>query len=160
MFSAVSSLDQHPSTLGPGRRDSAGRFTRRLNLIVVFAMLVLAAACGGDGNKDASDDIPSCETGARDVMAFLQRTLDDIGDADDAQLAAYADRFDAGVDGLLQRAQEMHCTEEGFNAAVIARVGELEPGGPAGEALIDEVERVGLGSLEQERGGPLRLPGA
>lgn len=67
--------------------------------------------------------------------------------------------FDFGVRALLLRAQEVHCTESGLNDAVIARVGELRPGGRAGELLIEDVGRAGLGSLAESSGGPLRLPG-
>lgn len=126
-----------------------------MTVLIVLSLV----ACGGDGGDDAGDDIPSCATGARDVMAFLQRTLDDIGNAEFTEVAAYADRFDTGVDGLLQRAQEMHCTEDGFNGAVMARVDELTASGPVGEALIDRVAQIGLGSRDATRGGPLTLPG-
>lgn len=91
-------------------------------------------------------------------MAFLQRSLDQIGDAEPDELAAFAAEFDEGVHALLLRAQEVHCTEEGFNDAVIARVGELESHGSAGELLIDLVQDRGLGSLEEGLGGPIRLP--
>lgn len=122
---------------------------------------LLTVGCGdGDAASTASDDIPTCATGATDVIAFLQRTLDEIGDADAAAVAAYEERFALGVDGLLQRAQEMHCTEEGFNDAVIARLGELEPNGTVGQELIERVGEIGLGSLDPARGGPLTLPGA
>jgi len=132
---------------------------RKLGLAVGLAVLLLVGCGGEDAASDTSSDVPTCESGTKDVLAFLQRTLDDIGDAGADELAAYEDRFDLGVDGLLQRAQEMHCTEEGFNHAIIARVGELEPNGPAGEALIERVGEVGLGSLDAQRGGPLMLPG-
>lgn len=131
---------------------------RKLCIAIVFVALV-AAGCGDeDPDMTLSQQIPSCESGAVDVIAFLQRTLDDIGEADAAAISAYRERFDLGVDGLLQRAQEMHCTEAGFNNAVIARAGDLEPNGPFGEELIDRVAEVGLGSLDASRGGPLTLP--
>jgi hypothetical protein len=132
---------------------------RRPATAIALATL-LTVGCGADDPAvGVASDIPSCTSGAASVISFLQRTLDDVGDADTRELAAYRDRFDFGVDGLLQRAQEMHCTEVGFNDAVIARVGELEPNGPAGQALIDRVAEIGLGSLDPSRGGPLTLPG-
>jgi len=130
-------------------------------VLVIGLMTFLIVGCGEDDSAGAdAGDVPSCASGATDVVAFLQRTLDDIGDAGAAAAAAYEERFDLGVDGLLQRAQEMHCTEAGFNQAVIARLGELEPNGPMGEALIQRVGEIGLGSLDVARGGPLTLPGA
>ena len=92
------------------------------------------------------------------MIAFLQRTLDELGAAEPGELQQFAERFDFGVTALLLRAQEVHCTEQGFNDAVTARVGELEPGGAGGETLAEEVGRRGLGSLDQSRGGPVRLP--
>lgn len=129
------------------------------NLALAIGILtLLVVGCGADEPAiDASDGVPGCASGANDVVAFLQRTLDDVGDAGATELAAYEDRFDAGVDGLLQRAQETHCTEEGFNEAIMARVGDLEPNGPVGEALIERVREIGLGSMDPERGGPLTL---
>lgn len=132
---------------------------RRVGVAIGLTALLLVGCGGDDPSAGAPNDVPSCESGATDVIAFLQRTLDDLGDADAAEVAAYRDRFDFGVDGLLQRAQEMHCTEAGFNDAVVARVGELEAAGPAGEALIERVAEIGLGSLDPGRGGPLTLPG-
>ena len=52
----------------------------------------------------------------------------------------------------------MHCTEAGFNEAVIARLDELEPNGSVGEALIARLVEIGLGSLDAARGGLLALP--
>ena len=91
-------------------------------------------------------------------MAFLQRTVDDIGATEPDELQQFEERFDFGVIALLLRAQEVHCTEQAFNDAVIGRVRELEAGGQAGELLIVEVGRRGLGSLDEGRGGPLKLP--
>jgi hypothetical protein len=56
------------------------------------------------------------------------------------------------------RAQEVHCTEEGFNAAIVVRVDELVAGGPGGLLLIEIVRERGLGSLDEARGGLIRLP--
>ena len=59
---------------------------------------------------------------------------------------------------LLLRAQEVHCTEDGFNNAVIARVDELKGQGRGGGLIIELVRERGLGSLDDARGGPIRLP--
>ena len=56
------------------------------------------------------------------------------------------------------RAQEVDCTEEGFNAAIVARADELIAGGSGGELIIILVKEGGLGSLDESKGGLIRLP--
>lgn len=137
---------------------SSRRISRLLALGLV--LVVTAVSCGDDdGTIGVSPIFNGCEAGAGSVIAFLQRTLDEIGTAEAGELQESAERFDRGVNGLLLRAQEVHCTEEGFNQATIARVGELQASGPGGEMLKEEVGRIGLGSLEESRGGPITLPG-
>jgi hypothetical protein len=53
----------------------------------------------------------------------------------------------------------VHCTEEGFNQAIIDRADELTGQGPAARMLIASVEMHGLGSLDADRGSLITLPG-
>ncbi len=127
-----------------------------------LAVVLALTATGCDNDDDSVGGSPifnGCEAGAGSVIAFLQRTLDEIGAAEPGRLQEYEERFDFGVTALLQRAPEVHCTEAAFNRASITRVGELRAGGPAGELLIEDFVRIGLGSLDESRGGPLMLPG-
>ena len=122
----------------------------------------MAVAACGSGSSSTTHPVAGfdgCLAGSGSVIVFLQRTLDDLGAAEPGELQQFEERFDFGVRALLLRAQEVHCTEQGFNNAVTARVGELEPRGRGGELLIEDVGRRGLGSLVESRGGPLRLPG-
>ena len=133
----------------------------RLRRIIGGGLLaiLLVSACGGSsGTTSPTTAFDGCQAGAGSVMTFLQRTLDRIGDAEPGESAALVPDFDEGVRALLLRAQEVHCTEVGFNDAVIARVDELEGGGGASELLIEMVRQRGLGSLEHGRGGPITLP--
>ncbi|HSF84734.1 MAG TPA: hypothetical protein VLG28_03620 [Acidimicrobiia bacterium] len=136
------------------------RSSSRLLVVLVLLVAFGPVACG-----DAPDEATSqfqgfdgCQAGAGSVMAFLQRTLDQIGDAPLDEVAELVPEFDEGVHALLLRAQEVHCTEDGFNDAVRARAGELEASGITGQALIDVVSERGLGSLDAGRGGPILLP--
>jgi hypothetical protein len=131
--------------------------------LVPLAVLIAVSgmACGPDASPATTvfSGLTGCEAGAGSAVVFLQRTLDDLVDAEPNDVAALAPAFDAGVDALLLRAQEVHCTEEGFNRAIIVRVDELQAVGAQGELLLVEVGERGLGSLDRARGGPLRLPG-
>jgi len=130
-------------------------------IIAAGAVSVAAAACGSDSSSTTHPfaAFDGCAAGAGSVIVFFQRTLDDLGAAEPGELQQFEERFDFGVRALLLRAPEVHCTEQAFNDAVIARVGELDSAGRAGELLIEDVGRRGLGSLDESRGGPLRLPG-
>lgn len=141
------------------RRSGRGRWSRGLLTAVVLVGL-LATACGDTSGATAESGFSGfdgCQAGADSVVAFLQRTLDDIGDAAPDEVAAFVPEFDEGVHALLLRAQEVHCTEAGFNDATIARVDDLEAHGTAGELLMATVRERGLGSLDNSRGGPIRL---
>ena len=59
----------------------------------------------------------------------------------------------------MYRAREVHCTEEGFNKAIVERVDELVGDGAAARMLIATVEARGLGSLDAENGGLITLTG-
>lgn len=130
-------------------------------LLGSLVLTVMMVACG-DGAATTVATVFSgfdgCQAGAGSVVTFLQRTLDQIDDAEPDELARFVADFDEGVDALLLRAQEVHCTEVGFNNAVIARVGDLDAHGSAGDLLIEIVGQRGLGSRAESRGGPIRLP--
>ena len=125
------------------------------------AVAVFLAACGGGSESSTVAGVQGfngCQAGAGSVMTFLQRTLDAIDATEPDRAADLAPDFDEGVDALLLRAQEVHCTEVGFNDAIIARVRDLESRGTRGELLVDIVRERGLGSLDESRGGPIGLP--
>ena len=132
---------------------------RRAKLLVLAASIaVLAAACSNATERAAFEGFDGCDAGAGSAIVFLQRTLDRVGDAEPAEMAAIVPSFDADVRAMMLRAQEVHCTEDGFNAAVMARVDELTSSGRGGDALIVFVRRRGLGSLDEAEGGLIRFP--
>jgi hypothetical protein len=92
-------------------------------------------------------------------MAFLQRTLDALGDAGVDEAPNVVPSFDHDVKTMMYRAREVHCTEEGFNQAIVDRVGELVGDGAAAQMLIATVEDRGLGSLDAENGSLITLTG-
>ena len=120
---------------------------------------LLLAGCSTEATTTtAFQGFDGCQAGADSAIVFLQRSLDAAGDAEPGELEASLPAFDRDVRAMMLRAREVHCTEEGFNAAIIARVGELEASGPGGELIIDMVRVRGLGSLE-DGSGLIALPG-
>ena len=125
---------------------------------VVIAAAVLAG-CGSTVTATTSFvGFAGCPAGAGSAIIFLQRSLDAAGDAGPGELADVLPTFDRDVRSMMLRAQEVHCTEAGFNDAIIGRVDELTAGGPGGVLLIALVRTRGLGSLDESEGGLIRLP--
>jgi hypothetical protein len=138
---------------------SLGRTRITIGAVAVAAALL--TACGSSATATTTfRGFDGCVAGASSAITFLQRTLDAASDAEPAGLAATLPDFDRNVRWMALRAQEVHCTEEGFNAAIIVRVDELVAGGPGGLALIEIVRERGLGSLDEGNGGLIQLPTA
>jgi hypothetical protein len=138
---------------------SLGRTRVTIGAAVVAAALL--TACGSSATATTTfRGFDGCSAGAGSALTFLQRTLDAAGDVEPARLAEALPNFDRNVRWMALRAQEVHCTEEGFNAAIIVRVDELVAGGPGGLGLIEIVRERGLGSLDEGNGGLIQLPTA
>ena len=127
------------------------------SVLVALAM----SACTGPTTSGTTpfQGLDGCKAGAGSAMAFLQRTLDSIGEADIEEAPDMAPTFDHDVETMMYRAREVHCTEEGFNKAIVERVDELVGDGAAARMLIATVEARGLGSLDAENGGLITLTG-
>ena len=136
---------------------SLGRARVIIGITAVVAVLLNACASSGTATT-TFQGFDGCAAGAGSALVFLQRTLDTAGDAEPAGLAEAIPNFDRNVRWMALRAQEVHCTEEGFNAAIIVRADELISGGSGGELLITIVKDRGLGSLNESNGGLIRLP--
>lgn len=131
----------------------------RVWLAGVAAALSLVAGCASDpATTTVFQGFAGCNAGADSAIAFLQRSLDAAGDVGPGELDAELPEFDRNVRAMMLRAREVHCTEAGFNAAIIARVDELKPSGSGGELIVEMVRARGLGSLD-DGSGLIRLPG-
>jgi hypothetical protein len=119
------------------------------------------AACGGtvESGETPFEGFDGCEAGAGSAIVFLQRTLEELGDAELDEARDVVPDFDDNVEAMALRAREVHCTEDGFNQAIIDRADELTGQGPAARMLIASVEMHGLGSLDADRGSLITLPG-
>ena len=136
---------------------SLGRTRITIGAVAVAAALL--TACGSSATATTTfRGFDGCLAGASSAITFLQRTLDAAGDVEPAGLAEALPNFDRNVRWMALRAQEVHCTEEGFNAAIVVRADELMAGGPGGELLIAIARKRGLGSLDESKGGLIRLP--
>ncbi len=130
----------------------------RITLGAVAVAAAMLTACGSSATATTFQGFAGCSVGAGSAIAFLQRTLDAAGDSEPAGLAEALPNFDDDVRAMALRAQEVHCTEEGFNAAIVVRADELIAGGPGGELLVAIARKRGLGSLDESKGGLIRLP--
>ena len=128
--------------------------------LVTFIVLsaLSFAACGGTA-ETRFQGFDGCEAGAGSAIVFLQRTLEELGDVELDEARDVVPDFDDNVEAMALRAREVHCTEDGFNQAIIDRADELTGQGPAAEMLIASVEMHGLGSLDADRGSLIALPG-
>jgi hypothetical protein len=132
---------------------------RKLLAGLVVAVAMDACGAATTNGTEPFQGFDGCNAGAGSAIAFLQRTLDEIGDADVTEAPDIVPSFDHDVEVMMLRAREVHCTEEGFNKAIADRAGELDGDGPAARLLIASVEARGLGSLDVKKGGPIRLTG-
>ncbi len=130
----------------------------RVTIGAAVVVVALLTACGSSATATTFQGFAGCSAGAGSAIAFLQRTLDAAGDVEPAGLAEAVPNFDHDLRAMALRAQEVHCTEEGFNAAIVVRADELIAGGTGGELLIAIVEERGLGLLDESKGGLIRLP--
>ena len=130
-----------------------------LSATVLVALAISACASSSTSGTTPFQGLDGCKVGAGSAMAFLQRTLDVLGDAGVDEAPNVVPSFDHDVETMMYRAREVHCTEEGFNQAIVDRVGELVGDGAAAQMLIATVENRGLGSLDAENGGLITLSG-
>jgi hypothetical protein len=130
-------------------------------LSAIVVMTLTLGACAGSSTSTTTpfQGLDGCQVGAGSAIAFLQRTLDSLGDAEIGEAPNMVPSFDHDVETMAYRAREVHCTEEGFNQAIVDRVGELVGVGAAAQMLIVMVEARGLGSLDAENGGLITLTG-
>jgi len=129
-------------------------------LIVVLGILTLGACAESSTSTTTPfQGLDGCKAGAGSAIAFLQRTLQAIGDADIEEAPQMVPSFDHDVETMMYRAREVHCTEEGFNRAIVDRLDELVGEGAAAQMLIATVEARGLGSLDAANGGLITLSG-
>jgi len=138
----------------------SGRSGFSLVTITVLSALLMAA-CGGTAQSGGTpfEGFDGCEAGAGSAIVFLQRTLQELGDAELDEAHDVVLDFDGNVEAMALRAREVHCTQEAFNQAIIDRADELVGQGPAARMLITSVETHGLGSLDPDSGSLITLPG-
>ncbi len=128
-----------------------------LSATVLVALAINACASSSTSGTTPFQGLDGCQVGAGSAMAFLQRTLDALGEAGVDEAPNVVPSFDHDVETMMYRAREVHCTEEGFNQAIVDRAGELVGDGAAAQMLIATVEDRGLGSLDAENGGLITL---
>jgi hypothetical protein len=124
------------------------KLMKRIVALIAVLMLV-GAACGdsGDSGSGGGGDIASvddCDGLVGEAIGMLQDVLDALSDLSIEDIAALGDDQPDAITDLEQRGQELEaksieldCDEEELSAGVIARVDELEAGGPFAELILE-----------------------
>jgi hypothetical protein len=114
-------------------------------VFLLFALLLVVPACGGDdGGDDAGPGPAGAFGGADDCSQLVDQTLEarshvlsELGDArrtDTERIDAALTSFGEGPD-LAQRYQGLDCGDD-FDTAVCSAAGDLRATGPAGRDLV------------------------
>lgn len=119
------------------------------SFIVLLAVGLLAAACGGD-----SITATSCDELADETIGMFQRLIDDVdaefGDMTMEEFVASEDQlpsveeFEEDAATIDQLATELDCSPEVMSAAVQGRIDELTAQSDLGRFLIDAMRAGGL----------------
>jgi hypothetical protein len=118
-------------------------------IVVLLAVGLLTAACGGD-----SITATNCDELADETISMFQRLIDDIdsesGDmtmeefvASEGQLPS-VEEFEEDAATIDELAIELDCSPEVMTAAVQDRIGELTAQSDLGRFLIDAMRAGGL----------------
>lgn len=112
--------------------------------ILIAALGLLAAACGGD------DAGATCEDVADDAIQVIQDVIDELDALSLEEIAAMEEEPEAladmerRADELQNQANELGCSDAEMEELLNARVGNLEAEGMFGELLIGELEGGGF----------------
>jgi hypothetical protein len=120
------------------------------NTVMLAAVLgVLGTACTTASADPDPQTADTCEQLADSWIALDQDFLDELGDRSteeyqqlfegrrpDTLLTRYQGKFDQ----FQPRGDELGCSVEQMESLICDRKDRLEPGGPAGEAVIDRLE--------------------
>jgi hypothetical protein len=113
-------------------------------VFLLFALLLVVPACGGDDADDARAGADGAFGGADDCSQLVDQTLEarthvleELGDArrtDTERIDTALSTFGEGPD-LAQRYEALGCGED-FDTAVCDATGDLQGAGPAGRDLV------------------------
>lgn len=112
-------------------------------LILLAALGLIAAACGGDSAG-------SCESVADDAIEVIQEVIDELDALTLEEIAAMEEEpeviqnMEARADDLQAQANELGCSDAEMEQLLNARVGNLRAEGMFGELLIGELEGGGF----------------
>jgi hypothetical protein len=130
-------------------RDTLKYVLKHRLLVVLLAVGLFAAACGGD-----SITATNCDELTDETIGMFQRLIDDIdsefGDMTMEELDASGEElpsveeFEEDAATIDQLATELDCSSEEMSAAVQDRLGELSAQSDLGRFLIDAMRAGGL----------------
>ena len=112
--------------------------------ILVAALGLLAAACGGDSGGG------SCESVADDAIEVVQDVINEMDSLSLEEIAGMEEEPEALQDmerraeELQQQADDLGCSDAEMEQLLNARVGQLSAEGMFGQLLVDELQTGGF----------------
>jgi hypothetical protein len=116
----------------------------RKYFILVAALGLLAAACGGDSGGG------SCESVADEAIEVIQEVIDEMDSLSLEEIAAMEEEpeviqdMEKRADELQQQANDLDCSDAEMESLLNARVGNLNAEGMFGQLLVDELQTGGF----------------
>lgn len=128
---------------------------RLIGPLVVLVLMFGIVACGGDDTDLTTTAAPvtietasSCAELMDLFMPIVQRLLDSTADMSMAEIAAMSEPpefvtdFEASVDEISEKSDELDCGSEEMQALFDARVGDLTANGEAAEFLLESINEI------------------
>lgn len=115
----------------------------RKYFILVAALGLVAAACGGDSGG-------SCESVADDAIDVIQEVIDEMDALSLEEIAAMEEEpqalqdMERRAEELQDQANDLGCSDAEMEQLLNARAGNLTANGMFGELLVDELQSGGF----------------
>jgi hypothetical protein len=125
-----------------------------LPILLVFVLVF--AACGGDDDDDdvgSIEDAETCDDVGNVFIAEMQTLLDELSDTELSEFTGSEQpeamtNFEASIEEIIDKSEEIDCSEEEIQTFMEENVDELEADGPVAELILQSfVEGIESGEL-------------